>query len=136
MGSVCISLSILVKIEVNCHSRTIKEAMFICVQDPTLNRNLGKYQLPHNGTISSRHLQPCSASQPTFQPTQPLLHNTPHWFPPSLSPILLLTTLLPLSHHGGGAQLPFMFFTYGKYMCILNTSLSLSTTSPTPVPSW
>ena len=28
-------------------SRTIKEAMFIYVQDPTLNRNLGKYQLLH-----------------------------------------------------------------------------------------
>ena len=33
--------------EVNSHSRTIKEAMFICMQDPTLNKNLGKYQLPH-----------------------------------------------------------------------------------------
>ena len=33
--------------EVNSHSRTIKEAMFICVQDPPLNRNLGKYQLLH-----------------------------------------------------------------------------------------
>ena len=33
--------------EVNSQSRTIKEAMFIWVQDPTLNRNLGKYQLPH-----------------------------------------------------------------------------------------
>ena len=33
--------------EVNSHSRTIREAMFICVQNTTLNRNLGKYQLPH-----------------------------------------------------------------------------------------
>ena len=33
--------------EVNSHSRTIKEAMFIHVQDPTLNRNLGKYQHLH-----------------------------------------------------------------------------------------
>ena len=33
--------------ETNNHSRTIKEAMFICVQDPALNRNLGKYQLLH-----------------------------------------------------------------------------------------
>ena len=33
--------------EVNSHSRTIKKAMFICIQDPTLNRNLGKYQLLH-----------------------------------------------------------------------------------------
>ena len=28
-------------------SRNIKEAMFIRVNDPLLNRNLGKYQLPH-----------------------------------------------------------------------------------------
>ena len=33
--------------EVNSHTRTIMEAMFICVQDSTLNRNLGKYQLLH-----------------------------------------------------------------------------------------
>ena len=33
--------------EVNSQPRTIKEAMFICVQDPPLNRNLGKYQHPH-----------------------------------------------------------------------------------------
>ena len=33
--------------EVHSHSRTIKEAIFICVNDPTLNRNLGKYQLLH-----------------------------------------------------------------------------------------
>ena len=25
----------------------IKEAMYICVNDPSLKRNLGKYQLPH-----------------------------------------------------------------------------------------
>ena len=82
------------------------------------------------GTISSRHLQPCSASQPS----QPLLHNTPYWFPQpfSCSP----THPLPLSIMAGGTQLSFMFFTYVKYTCILNTPLSLSTTSPTPVPSW
>ena len=28
-------------------SRNIKEAMFMHVNDPSLNRNLGKYQLPH-----------------------------------------------------------------------------------------
>ena len=33
--------------EVNSQPRTIKEAMFIHVQDPPLNRKLGKYQLPH-----------------------------------------------------------------------------------------
>ena len=33
--------------EVHSHPRTIKEAMFICVNDPTLIRNLRKYQLLH-----------------------------------------------------------------------------------------
>ena len=33
--------------ETHSSSRTIKEAMFIRVNDPTLNRNLGKYQLLH-----------------------------------------------------------------------------------------
>ena len=54
--------------EVNSHSRTIKEAMFICVQDPTLNRNLGKYQLPH---IWDHLLQasPTLQCKPTNHPT-------------------------------------------------------------------
>ena len=33
--------------EVNSYSRSIKECMFIHIHDPTLNRNLGKYQLLH-----------------------------------------------------------------------------------------
>ena len=33
--------------KVHSHSRTIKGDMFICVNDPTLNRNLGNYQLPY-----------------------------------------------------------------------------------------
>ena len=40
-------------------SRNIKEAMFICVNDPSLNRNLEKYQLPHIWDI----LQDTSALQ-------------------------------------------------------------------------
>ena len=28
-------------------ARTIKEAILIRVNDPSLNRNIGKYQLPH-----------------------------------------------------------------------------------------
>ena len=54
--------------EVNSQSRTIKEAMFICVQDPPLNRNLGKYQLLH---IWDHLLQasPMFQCKPTPQPT-------------------------------------------------------------------
>ena len=56
--------------EVNSHSRMIKEAMFICMQNPTLNRNLGKYQLPH---IWDHLLQVSSTLQckPSSNPTTP-----------------------------------------------------------------
>ena len=37
----------IIHMEIHSHSRTIKEAMFICVNDPTPNRNLGKYQFLH-----------------------------------------------------------------------------------------
>ena len=55
--------------EVNSHSRTIKEAMFIHVQDPTLNRYLRKYQLPHIWD----HLQasPTLQCKPSSHPTTP-----------------------------------------------------------------
>ena len=33
--------------EVHCITRTIKEAMLIRINGPSLNRNLGKFQLPH-----------------------------------------------------------------------------------------
>ena len=59
--------------EVNNHSRTMKEAIFIHVQDPTLNRNLGKYQLlniwDHPTTSISytavQAIQPSSTPTPT-----------------------------------------------------------------------
>ena len=56
--------------DVNSHSRTIKEAMFIRVQDPTLNRNLRKYQLPH---IWDHLLQasPTLQCKPSSHPTTP-----------------------------------------------------------------
>ena len=54
--------------EVSSHSRTIKEAMFTCMQDPTLNRNLGQYQLLH---IWDHLLQasPTLQCKPTNHPT-------------------------------------------------------------------
>ena len=53
--------------EVNSQSRTIKEAMFICIQDP-LNRNLGNYQLLHIWD-QLLHASPTFQCKPTHQPT-------------------------------------------------------------------
>ena len=58
--------------EVHSHSRTIKEAMFICVKDLALNRNLRKYQLPHVWEAYCRHHQHYSLSLPAFPPPLPL----------------------------------------------------------------
>ena len=77
--------------EVNSHSRTIKEAMFIWVQDPTLNRNLGKYQLPHiwnHLPMASPNLQCKPSSIPTT--------SDPHLIHPLLIPSP------PTTHTGRG----------------------------------
>ena len=112
--------------EVNSHSRTIKEAMFICMQEPTLKRNLGKYQLPHiwdHLLLASPTLQHKPSSLPTT-PT-PL---TPYWFP--LTP--------PTAHTGGGHILLWQVHTsvpqYTPYTP--NTPYTKSTSIPTAVPSW
>ena len=69
--------------EVNSHSRTIKESMFICVYDPKLNRNLGKYQLLHIWyhllqASPMLQLKPCSPPAPHSSLTTPLpYHPTP-----------------------------------------------------------
>ena len=83
---------------------------------------------------------PPGISNPAVQANQH--SNQPnHYYltPPTGSPNLLPfsnTSPSPTAHHGGGCTIFFYFFTYGKYMCIPNAPLSLSTTSPTPVPSW
>ena len=68
--------------EVNSHFRTIREAMFICMQDPTLNRDLGKYQLPH---IWDHLLQasPTLQCKPSSHPTTPTPSSS---HPPTGSP--------------------------------------------------
>ena len=76
---------IIVHKEVNSHSRTIKEAMFIHVQDPTLNRNLGRIGCLTYGTTSFRHHLSYSTSLPAIQlhPPPPNPHHL--LFPPHLS---------------------------------------------------
>ena len=91
--------------EVNSHFRTMKEAMVIQVQDPTLNRNLGKYQLLHiwdHLLLASPTLQ----CKPSILPTT-LTPLTPHWSPQPP----------PATHTDGGTHF------YGKYT-------HLSTTHP------
>ena len=68
--------------EVNNQSRTIKEAMFICVQDPTLNRNLGKYQLLHIWDHFLLAL-PTLQHKPSIILTPPPLPKPPLLVPPS-----------------------------------------------------
>ena len=81
-------------------ARTIKEAMFICIQDPALNRNLGKYQLPHIWDHLFL-LLPTLQCKPSNLPTTP--HPlTPYWFPHTP----------PTVHTGGGT------YFYGKYTCL------------------
>ena len=85
--------------EVHSHSRTIKEAMFICVNDPTLNRNLGKYQLQHVWD-SILQASPMLQLRPSSLPTSPIpsLPQTIH----SSQPILHVTTTPLTAYQGGG----------------------------------
>ena len=80
--------------EVNSHYRTIKEAMFIQVQDPTLNRILQSTSYCTYGTTSFRHHPPYSVSLQTIQ-----LHPQPP--KPLLVPPPPLTHTPPTVHNGG-----------------------------------
>ena len=59
---------------------TIKEAMFIRVNDPYLNRNLGKYQLPHiwDHIWDEVYRSPLPPSQVTFHHISTMCHPFPH----------------------------------------------------------
>ena len=93
----------IVQKEVNSHSRTITEAMFICVWDPTLNRNLGKYQL-HHIWDHLHQASPTLKCKPSSHPTTP----TPtYWFPHTI----------PLTVHIGRRHILF----YGKYTHLSKT---------------
>ena len=89
--------------EVNSQPRTIKEAMFIHMQDPPLNRNLGKYQLPHiwDHLLQASTTLHCKQTnyQPTSHPTNP-----PYW-----SPCIILLSHSPPTYTIVGST-PFSFF--------------------------
>ena len=72
-------------------SRNIKEAMFIHVNDPSLNRNLGKYQLPHIWDNILQDTPALQVKQSNLSPN-PLL---PYWH--YLSPRFQNLPLTP--HH-------------------------------------
>ena len=74
-------------------ARNIKEAMYIRVNDPSLNRNLGKFQLPHVWDqvlkdTHSLHLKLCKSPPP-------LRHPFPPW---------TLPTTPSTQHKGGGTH--------------------------------
>ena len=85
--------------ETHSSSRTIKEAMFIRVNDPLLNRNLGKYQLPHiwDSILQDMPaLQLKSSSLPQFLPHSHPLLGHPHL------PVPITLTTPQLQIPGGG----------------------------------
>ena len=111
--------------EVNNQSRTIKEAMFIWVQDPTLNSNLGKYQLLYiwdNLLLTSPTLQYKPSSVPTL-PTPYLNH--PHTG--SSHP--------PASYLGWGHILSWYVHTFGLILPIHPPKYQ-NYTPTTVAPSW
>ena len=81
--------------EVNSHSRTIKEAMFIHVEDPTSTENWESINCHIYGTIYFRHHPPCSSSLPAFQPPPPHPPNHPLPIPIQVPPS-------PATHTGRG----------------------------------
>ena len=82
-------------------TRNIKEAMYIWVNDPSLNRNLDKYQLPHiwNQVFTGHPITPAQIAQLTIHP--------PHMdFPPTVQHTTMgahATSLLVSISHVGGA---------------------------------
>ena len=111
--------------EVNNQSRTIKEAMFICMQDPP-KQELG--QVP-----AAAHMGPPSTSL-THVPTQAntitnYQHITPYWFP--------LPTPIPSSHYPfrWGAHFSLLFPMVSKCIHLKHPPLLIYNRSTT-APSW
>ena len=92
-------------------TRTIKEAMYIGVNNPPLSRNFGRYQLPHKGWGVTGHasspftvILPHTPFSPHGPPPTKGAHNNflGRYGPPRLLP--LPTTIL---HFGASFMLPY-----------------------------
>ena len=70
-------------------TRNIKEAMYIHVNDPSLNRNIGKYQLLHIWDQVLQDILPLQLKQSSFTS---LLHGPPH--PPTIIVVACTTSLV------------------------------------------
>ena len=118
--------------EVQSQSRTIKEAMFIRVQDPPSIAILANTNCHTFGTNFCNHCQYSNLSQLKDLPTNSATT------PPAGTPLYTLP-IHPslLSFYVGGHHSFLTFIPIGKYMCTPPyTPLSLSTCRPTAVPPW
>ena len=117
--------------EVQSQSRTIKEAMFICVQDPPSITTLANTNCHTFGTSCYNHHQFSNQNQHKHNPTMPTTTpptGTPHTLP--THPPYHCTSMW------GDTIIFLTFIPIGKYMCTPPyTPLSLSTCRPTAAPS-
>ena len=118
--------------EIQSQSRTIKEAMFICVQDPPSIATLANTNCHTFGTSFYNHCQYSYQNQHKHKPTMPT--TTPLLVSPTPCPPTPLTTV----HSCRGAHHNFLtFIPIGKYTCTPPyTPLSLSTCRITAARSW
>ena len=107
--------------EVNSQSRTIKEAMFICIQDPLSTGIWASTNCHTYGTSSYMHHQCSSTNQHNSQPPQPT-HKPPYWyspFPPHPPPLTSPTIHL----HGGQHTFSYYYCIYPKHPPYLHLEL-------------
>ena len=111
--------------EVNSHSRTIKEAMFICMQDPTLKQE--PWEIPATSHVGP---PPSGITNLTAQAFQPSNYTHPQPLTGSPHP--------PPTPYWWGAHT----FMVGTHVCpqytpyTPNTPHTKSTSSRTAAPSW
>ena len=113
--------------EVNSQSRTIKEAMFICIQDPPQQKSgqvsTTAYMGPTPTYITNVPAQANTAANNYINPITPLL------VPPT-------STHPPTTHLGGGQHFFLILFPMVSTYIHPKHPPSISTIRPTAAPSW